>query len=110
MDSHTARGLAPRDLLDRRVEARERLYGRRGAQMNHFVALCLELVQKQRDGCGRGRVNIMHQDDAAATLLKRGYHPMDGGCGVAATPVEGVDVDGELGDVAALQIGDRGIA
>src|SRR5262245_49646994 len=85
---HAAYLLAMLDLLARWVETCERLDGSGRSQMNHLVALDLELFQKQGNRCGRGGVNIMEQDDAAPVLLKRGHHSVDDAGGVAAAPIE----------------------
>src|SRR5215475_4590949 len=107
MDPNTAYHLlALLDLLAGWVETCERLHGYSRSQMNHLVALDLKLFQKQGNRCGRRGINIVEQDDAAPVLLKRGHHSVDDAGGVAAAPIERVNVDCELGDVAALQIGD----
>jgi hypothetical protein len=57
-------------------------------QMHDLIALSLELLQKLGHRGGRRGMDIVEQDDAAATLGERGHHPVDYTRSVPAAPVE----------------------
>src|SRR5262245_35191926 len=53
---------------------------------------------------GRGRVDVVQQDYASATQLKTHHHSSNDSLHIARAPVEGVDVDGKLRNVAAPNV------
>ena len=92
------------------LELDEDLQSRARPHVHDPVALGLQLREQLRHRAhGRG-VDVVHEHDAAAAPLEPRHDAMDDAAGVAGAPVEGVDVDGELADVARLEVGDDGVA
>src|SRR5262245_43400626 len=80
-----------------------------GRQMHYLEILLLEQGQDRRNGGGRRGVNVVQKNDPLAMSIEAGAYPADDGLDIARAPVVGINVDGKLRDISALQVGGTGV-